>query len=175
MCYVFDSNAIDSFPKDLIGLLGDSALFSQRAPKGKGPSKGDAKGKGKKGQLAIEDEKSDEQLLEEAKHKAKKMRDLAFATVANFEDALKQMKHCKFWSKVAQKDSEIILSELKAVADDLKKFIGRNSDALELWKGKIMECAIHVKKGTNQVKELKLLVNKTGSVAAASSTSRARK
>ena len=126
-------------------------------------------------QLALEDEKtekSDAQLLLEAQNKGKKMRDIAFATLANLEDSLKQMKHCKFWSKAAQKDSELVVHELKVAADDLKKFIGKNSDDLELWKGKIMQCAIHVKQGTNQLKELKLLANKTGSVGAASSIAR---
>ena len=183
MLFPFASNFIDSFCKDLIGLLNDSALFSRPAAKGlgKGSTKGIADGKGKgKGkvngqQLALEDEKDEAKLLESAKGKAKKMRDLAWATVANFEDSLTQMKHCKFWSKAAQKDSELILHELKVSADELKKFIGKGSDDIELWKGKIMQTGIHVKKGTNQLKELKLLVNKSGSVAAGSSASRNRK
>jgi hypothetical protein len=142
----------------------------------KGTSKGLGKGKGKTPQLAIEGaEKTDAQLLEEARSKAKKMRDLAFATVANFEDALAQMKKCKYWSKAAQKDSETILVELKYVADDLKKFIGKNSDDLELWKGKIMYCAVSVKKGTNQIKELKMIAAKTGSVATGHTASKSKK
>jgi hypothetical protein len=156
--------------------MSDNALFPRPATKGlgKGQSKSILNGKGKnKGeQLALEDEKSDAQLLLEAQNKGKKMRDIAFATLANLEDSLKQMKHCKFWSKAAQKDSELVVHELKVSAEDLKKFIGKNSDDLELWKGKIMQCAIHVKQGTNQLKELKLLANKTGSVGAASSIAR---
>jgi hypothetical protein len=174
-CFLFnDIIFIPSFHKDLVGLLGDTALFSRTGPKGltKGSAKGLGKGKGKPAPLPIEDAKSDEKLLEEAKNKAKKMRDVAFATIANFEDALADMKGCKFWSKAAQRDAEGILLELKTAADDIKKFVGKPTDDIELVKGKVMECAIAVKKGTSQVKELKALANKTGSVAAASSRAR---
>jgi hypothetical protein len=69
-------------------------------------------------QAALEDEKnekSDAQLLLEAQNKGKKMRDIAFATLANLEDSLKQMKHCKFW--VLMKSEIIVEKKLAKLLD----------------------------------------------------------
>ena len=150
-------------------MLGDSAVFSGRAgSKGlaKGLGKGKLKGTGQ--QLALEDDKpakTESQLITDALNKAKKMRDLAFGTTANIEDALTTAKGSKFWTKQAHKDASCILLEVQEVADGLKKFINKPILDEDLIKGKIMECGLVTKKGQNLVKEINGLCNKAGSVA----------
>jgi hypothetical protein len=141
-------------------MLGDSAVFANRHG-GKGLAKGAIKGVGKNKPkfLAIEDDKkdpkppkSDEKLIDEALSKAKKMRDLAFSTVANYEDAMNAVKHSKFWSKAANKDALAGLQELQEAADSLKKFTSKLILDLDLIKGKIMDCGLGVKKATSSIK-----------------------
>jgi hypothetical protein len=152
-------------------MLGDSALFSGRAG-AKGLAKGLGKGKlkGMPGQqLALEDEKkpakTETQLITDALNKAKKMRDLAFGTAANVEDALTTAKGSKFWTKQAHRDAAGVLAEVQEVAESLKKFINKPILDEDLIKGKIMECGLVTKKGQNLVKEINGLCNKATSVA----------
>ena len=151
-------------------MLGDSALFSHKSG-AKGLAKGLGKGKlkGMPGQqLALEDDKppkTEEQLNLDALSKAKKMRDLAFATCANIETALTAAKGSKFWTKHAHRDAAGVLEEVQEVADGLKKFINKPILDEDLIKGKIMECGLVVKKGQNLVKEINGLCNKASSVA----------
>ena len=158
-------------------MLGDSSLFSGASKgKGNGLAKGLGKGKlkGLPGQLALEDDKeekppkSDAQLITEALTKAKKMRDLAFGTVANIEDALTTVKGSKFWTKAAHRDASEVMAEVQEAADGLKKFINKPILDEDLIKGKIMECGLLTKKGQNLVKEINGLCNKASSVAGSS-------
>ena len=154
-------------------MLGDGALFSAKQ-NSKGLAKGLGKGKlkGLPGhQLALEDDKppkSDAQLITEALNKAKKMRDLAFATTANIEDSLTVVKGSKFWSKAAHKDATEILTEVQVAGDSLKKFITKPTHNEDLIKGKILECGLIIKKGQNLIKEINGLCNKASSVAGSS-------
>ena len=158
-------------------MLGDSAVFSNKV-KGSGKAAiaagGKAGGKSKPSFLAIEDdkpekpEKTEEQLIDGALGEAKKMRDLALATIANYENATQKVKSSKFWSKAAHKDAEQGLRSLNLAADDLKKFISKPKMGLGLIKGKIMECGLAVKTATASIREMNQLANKTGSTASSS-------
>ena len=170
---------VNSF-QDIEGMLADTSLFNNyKGSKGFGKSylsgigSAAAKGKGRPPLLAIKDvpkppppEKSHEKLVEEALAKARKMRDLAYATATNYEDANTEVKKSKFWSKAAQKDADVKLTELKTAAETLKKFLStKKTDDINLIKGRIMECGIVVKACIGSIKEFKHLSAKTGSVA----------
>lgn len=153
-------------------MLGDTSLFTPRGGS-KGTPKGLGKGKlkGALGQLALDDEKpqkSESQLIQDALNKAKKMRDLAFGTAANIEDALTTVKGSKFWTKAAHKDAAEVLDEVQQAGDGLKKFINKPTLDEHLIKGKIMEVGLVIKKGQQLIKEINGLCCKAPSAAGSS-------
>ena len=154
-------------------MLGDNAVFSAKG-KGYGKAAITPGGKPKPPFLAIEDdkkqpnpkgEKTDEQLMDEAFNKAKKMRDLAFSTIANYENAMDSVKGSKFWSKTAHKEALDGLQALQMAGDTLKKFISKPKMDIDLIKGMIMECGLAVKTATSSIKNMNNLANKAGSIA----------
>lgn len=93
------------------------------------------------------------------------MRDLTTSTTANFELALQGVKKTKFWSKAAQKDAEALLHELEQFAKQLKDVLMKHSNNLEMMKEVVIHAAQKVKEACIQIKEFKLLINKTSSKA----------
>jgi len=98
-------------------------------------------------------------------NKGKKMRDLCFSTVNNYQDVLQVVKKSKFWSRAAQKDAEEKLEELKHTAEDLKKFLVKGPKDIESIKRKLLPAGLLVRTCQNNIKEYKQLAARAGSVA----------
>ena len=160
------------FDADIMSMLGDTSLLAASdLSKGKGKSmsdlaKGKGKGKGKGRQLALEDTpRTEEQLLEDAQLKCRKMRDLCSKTLADLELSIQAVKKSKFWSKVAQKDADELKSELEIQCGELKMVLLKKSDDYDKLKSVCLEAAGYVKSAIVQMKEFKGLVHKTASKA----------
>ena len=143
--------------------------------KGKGKLPG-PKGKGKGKQLAIENgdpeeepeepkEPTPEELLADALQKARKMRDLCGATVANMEEQLAAVAKSKYWSKQAQKDAAALKDAVAQAHDILKKVVVKKNPTLEEVKEKIVAAATAVKTANGQIKDIRMIASKASSVA----------
>ena len=87
-------------------------------------------------------------------------------TMSSLEEAVFLMKKSKFWSKAAQKDTGVSMSELQEELGALKKVLCKKSVSLEEVREVVVKAATKVKEIQLQVRELKQLANKTNSTAA---------
>lgn len=170
--------------QDTEGLLSDSNLMATtELCKGKGKAdlgkgKANTKGKGhgsRKGDYPNPPEptpKTEEELLEDALVKCRKMRDMTMATWANFELALQPLKKSKFWSKAAQKDAEVLKDQLEFHGKELKNCLLRHAGNFDKIKGAVVEAAGTVKEAQAQMKEFKQLASKALSKATSSKSKR---
>ena len=166
--------------QDTEGLLTDAAVMAcTDVAKGKGKSdlgkgkvhKGKGKGLGKGPQDPNPPEpvpKTEEEQLDDALSKARKMRDMTMATWANFELSLEAVKKSKFWSKAAQKDALVLKDQLEAHGQELKNVLLKHAGNLEKIKGAVVSAAGTVKEAQGQMKEYKQLTNKALSKASSS-------
>ena len=157
------------------GLLTDQSLYSMEMGKGLGKGVGGKgllmlKGKGK-GHHQPEQPKSEESLLDDALQKARKMRDMCNNTLSNLEESVQAVKKSKFWSKAAQEDAQQLMADLQNEVGTLKKALLKKTVSLEEVK-EIVQAALKFKECQHSVKEFRQLANKTGSVAASSSSKR---
>ena len=171
MCDVFYFTK--TFCQDMQGMITDgSVLATELAPLGKGAGKGDlgkgGKGKGKAkppGAPQPTEPKSEEELLEEAFCKVRRMRDCCSKVMSDMEETLNSLKKSKFWSKAAQKDAMQYIIDMDECMKDLKKALLKKSVTLEDLKKLLCTVATKVKECQMQLKEYKQLANKTLSKA----------
>ena len=117
--------------QDMQGIITDgSVLGTELAPLGKGAGKGDL-GKGGKGNGKGKPEgvpqprapKSEEELLEDAFCKVRRMRDCCGKVMSDMEKCLNSLKKSKFWSKAAQKDAMQYLMDMEESSETLHQTI----------------------------------------------------
>ena len=157
----------------MTGLISDSALFAidyDSKGVGKGLAKGDGKGKGKKGfgkgknpTPARPAPKTEEELLEEAYTKTRKMRDICAKLVANMEEQVNTAAATKFWSKAAQKDATGMIEALGVHVVALKKVLVKKNLTVDELQEKVLSAAAQVKKSFDYLKEVRQIANKTSS------------
>lgn len=157
------------FNKDMENMVADSQLWSTKFNEkgsGKGSTLTKGKGKGKGGEPPeLPKPKSEEELLEEACSKTRKLRDLCTSTVANMEETILSVKKSKFWSKAAQKDAQVYTEGLQAEAGNLKKMLLKKNVTIEDLKDASLKAATMVKECQGHVREWKQLANKASSKA----------
>ena len=121
-----EDNFKELFDKELDDMLADAATMGFGA-KGSSLVKGSlAKGKGKDGrqkeQLALEDlPKTEEELMEDALAKARKLRNLIGTTLGDFEEAYTSFRKTKFCTAKARHDAESVQDNLKSSEKRIKK------------------------------------------------------
>ena len=154
-----EDNFKELFDKELDGML---AAASTMGFGGKGSNLGKgslAKGKGKEGrqkkQLALTDKpKTEEELLEDALTKARKMRNLIGTTLGNFEEAYSSFRRTKFCTAKARHDAEAVQDALKE-AEKMKKLLLGKAVSYEGAKALLVEAATTVKEAQAEIKEFK--------------------
>ena len=158
------------YDADLLGMLGMSdAIFQTDGVnltlvKGKG--KGQAKGKGKEPPPAPDPEaRTDEEQLEDAKKKCKKMRDVCNKALNDLLVLIKECKGTKFWSKAAQAEADTFVKALKETGEELQAELLKKSKTFEKLKEVCLKAAVSVKSVMVQMKEYRGLMNKTSSKA----------
>ena len=112
--------------------------------------------------------RSEVQLLEEAMVKARKMRDLAAKTIADFEEGVTMVSATQFWSKKAKTGTDLLKAHMEESLKQLKQVMGSKTKTLELLKQKMIACGQEVKTLQAHDKEHKQLANKTFSKASGS-------
>ena len=160
------------FTKDMDNMVSDNMWSTKYLEKGsgKGQSLTKGKGKGKGGEPpAPPVPKSEEDMLEEAYSKTRKMRDLCTSTVANMEESVLMVKKSKFWSKAAQKDAQSYIEGLSNEIVNLKKMLLKKNVSYDELKEASMQAAAVVKECQAYVKEWQQLANKASSKASSSS------
>ena len=157
----------EMFDKDIEALLHEQAMLTtSMKPKGKGLGKGDTSGKNKDTKpLAIEDKKSDEELLEEALSKARKMRELCTSCLYAYEDAERELKASKYYSTALKKDILATKEKMDVHCKQLKNCLVKKTVSLEVVKQACVTAAAQVKHNQGQIKELRQLTHKTASKA----------
>jgi hypothetical protein len=161
----------EMFDKDIEAMQTEQAMLTSSLHiKGKGLGKGKVKGKGKGEPLAIEDgeeveEKSQEELLEEALGKAWKMRDLCSSCIYTYEDAERELAKSKYYSTALKKDIASTKENLDDACKLLKSVLVKKKVTLEQVKHACVTAAAQVKATQSQIKEFRQLANKTASKA----------
>ena len=119
----------ENFDRQLEGLVSETQALSFSGPlakgkgegQGKGKGKGKGQGKSKGGRLAIEDgdpaekpgPRTEEEFVEAALAKGRKLRNVIVMTMENFEEAYGHFKTCKFATALAKRDAQKVLEELR--------------------------------------------------------------
>ena len=88
------------------------------------------------------------------------------------EESIESVKKSKFWSKAAQKDAQQLADEMQHEIGALKKVLLKKTVSLEEVKEVVVQAAFKFKECHLSVREFRQLANKTGSVAASSSSKR---
>ena len=162
------------YDSDLLGMLGMQESFfladegSLPLAKGKGKGCGksfDVPGKGKRAKIDDLKPRTEDEQLDNAVSKCKKMRDLCNKTVQDLQLLIKQAKGTKFWSRAAQKDADTLLDALKSEVDDLQSSLLKKSKDFEKLKEVCLKAAGKVKEVLSQMKEYRGLLHKTSSKA----------
>jgi hypothetical protein len=162
------------YDSDLLGMLGmtdhifstDNLPVSLGKGKGKDGGKGfEIPGKGKRPKPKEDRPKTEEEQLEDAVTKCKKMRDVCNKTVSDLQLLIKSAKGTKFWSKAAQNDADNLVEELKTAGTELQQVLLKKSNNFDRLKEACLDAATQVKKTSLQMKEYKSLLHKTQSKA----------
>lgn len=159
------------YDADLLGMLGMADAIFQTDElnvtlvKGKGKGFGKGKGKNPEPPPPEPQARTDEQQLEDAQKKCKKMRDVCNKTLNDLQVLIRECKGTKFWSKAAQTDADNLVNDVKEACDNLQAVLLKKSKTFEKLKEVCLNAAETVKMVLLQMKEYRGLKNKTSSRA----------
>ena len=177
-----DGQFASLFDSDLLQMLGSTDLFFSSDTSGltlaKGAGKGSSKSWGKGGSSgkgtaptrgkALKDPlcpRTEEEQLEDAFNKCKKMRDVTNRMLSDFQGLVTEVKASKFWSKVAQKEACIVMEKLTAASVEIQRVLLKKSEDNEKLKETCLKTAAIVKEAAGHMKDYKGLLHKTNSIA----------
>lgn len=174
-----DKQFASLFDNDLLQMLGSTNFIfssdSDALTLAKGVGKGSSLGKGagsvkgfqsrSKHPKEVQGPRTEEEQLEDAFLKCKKMRDVANKVLSDFQVLVGEVKGSKFWSKAAQMDAVAFMEKLKAASVEIQKVLLKKSGDYEKLKETCLKTAMLVKEAHNQMKEYKGLLHKTASIA----------
>ena len=146
--------------------------LTRGSSKGKG---GRGIGKGRKGQLAIENgdpeesdkEPTEEELWNQAMVKAQKQKEQCVVTLSNFEEAVQAANKASRLTKSSKRELELQGKDMQVKIDKLKALLQRKKQGMGLEEAKELVCkaAERAKDLKDETKELKAMANKTYSKA----------